>query len=246
MTENVRRTSPWRALVADPRHGPLPLLLLALTAGTGIVDAVSILSLGRVFVANMTGNVTFIGFAIAGAAGFSLTASVVALLGFLLGALTGGVAARRLGGRRAVLLAAGTGGELLLIGGAALIAVVVGEPFRKGEAQLLAGLCAIAMGIQNAVARRLAVPDLTTTVLTMTLTGIGADRAEGAHDQALLRRFLSVATMLGGALAGAEVVLHASTAAALAVLSTLLALVMVGALATGRRRAGWKSASPRG
>jgi hypothetical protein len=32
----------------------------------------------------------------------------------------------------------------------------------------IAALLALAMGIQNAVARRLAVPDLTTTVLTMT------------------------------------------------------------------------------
>ncbi len=39
--------------------GPLPELLLTLTLVTGVVDAVSILSLGRVFVANMTGNVVF-------------------------------------------------------------------------------------------------------------------------------------------------------------------------------------------
>jgi hypothetical protein len=58
-----------RSLVADPRHGPLPALLLLLTATTGVVDAVSILSLGRVFVANMTGNVVFVGFALVGAPG---------------------------------------------------------------------------------------------------------------------------------------------------------------------------------
>jgi hypothetical protein len=38
------------------------VLLLTLTVVTGTVDAVSILSLGRVFVANMTGNVVFVGF----------------------------------------------------------------------------------------------------------------------------------------------------------------------------------------
>ena len=57
-------------------------MLLILTAVTGVVDAVSILSLGRVFVANMTGNVVFLGFALAGASGFSLSASVFALIGF--------------------------------------------------------------------------------------------------------------------------------------------------------------------
>ena len=74
---------PW---LDSPRHGPLPALLLVLTVATGVVDAVSILALGRVFIANMTGNVVFIGFALAGAPGFSLAASLLALAGFLLGA----------------------------------------------------------------------------------------------------------------------------------------------------------------
>ena len=39
----------------------LPALLLALTLVTGLVDAVSYLALGRVFTANMTGNVVFLG-----------------------------------------------------------------------------------------------------------------------------------------------------------------------------------------
>ena len=47
-------------------QGPLPPLLLALTVVTGVVDTVSIMRLGRVFVANMTGNVVFSGFALAG------------------------------------------------------------------------------------------------------------------------------------------------------------------------------------
>jgi Protein of unknown function (DUF1275) len=60
-------------------QGPLPTLLLVLTVVTGVVDAVSILRLGRVFVANMTGNVVFTGFALVGAPGFSLSASLAAL-----------------------------------------------------------------------------------------------------------------------------------------------------------------------
>lgn len=84
-----------RHLGANPDHGPLPALLLILTVVTGVVDAVSILSLGRVFVANMTGNVVFVGFAVAGAPGFSLAASLFALGGFLAGALVGGLLAQR-------------------------------------------------------------------------------------------------------------------------------------------------------
>src|SRR6202042_1659950 len=80
---------------ADPRHGPLPLTLFLLTVNTGVVDAVSILSLGRVFVANMTGNVVFVGFAAAGAPGFSLSASLWALGGFVAGGYFGGLLGRR-------------------------------------------------------------------------------------------------------------------------------------------------------
>jgi uncharacterized membrane protein YoaK (UPF0700 family) len=81
---------PGRFPVADAAHGPLPLLLLGLTVLTGVVDAVSIIALGRVFVANMTGNVVFVGFAIAGVASFSLAASLLGLVGFLVGAGAGG------------------------------------------------------------------------------------------------------------------------------------------------------------
>src|ERR1700745_721341 len=87
----------FRRLVVDPIHGPLPALLLVLTVLTGVVDAVSILSLGRVFVANMTGNVVFVGFALAGASGFSLSASLSALAGVLAGAAAGALAVERRG-----------------------------------------------------------------------------------------------------------------------------------------------------
>jgi putative exporter of polyketide antibiotics len=68
-----------RAAATDACDGPLPGLLLALTIVTGIIDAVSILALGFVFTANMTGNLVFAGFAAAGAPGFSLAAPAAAL-----------------------------------------------------------------------------------------------------------------------------------------------------------------------
>ena len=66
---------------------------------------------------------------------------------------------------------------------------------------VLIALLAFAMGIQNATARRLAVAELTTTVLTMTLTGIAADSTvAGGAGSKLGRRILAVAAMLlGGA-----------------------------------------------
>lgn len=100
-------TDAWRTIVpaADDPHGPLPPLLLALTVVTGLVDAFSYLVLGHVFVANMTGNVVFLGFALAGASGFSITASLVALGAFSLGALAGGRLNTELGAHRGRLLA---------------------------------------------------------------------------------------------------------------------------------------------
>ena len=71
------------------QHGPLPPLLISMTLVTGLVDAFSYLLLGHVFVANMTGNVVFLGFALAGAPGFSVVASLAALASFASGALLG-------------------------------------------------------------------------------------------------------------------------------------------------------------
>jgi uncharacterized membrane protein YoaK (UPF0700 family) len=80
-------TTPTRWPWSTSAHGPLPVLLLLLSVVTGLVDAVSYLALGHVFVANMTGNVVFLGFALAGAPGLSAPASLAALAAFLLGAL---------------------------------------------------------------------------------------------------------------------------------------------------------------
>lgn len=67
------------------RH-PLARALLALTFSTGVVDAVSYLALGRVFTANMTGNVVLLGFGIAGGDGLPVVAPMVSLGAFLVGA----------------------------------------------------------------------------------------------------------------------------------------------------------------
>jgi uncharacterized membrane protein YoaK (UPF0700 family) len=68
----------------------IPYALLGLTAVTGLVDAVSFLSLGRVFTANMTGNIVLLAFAMAHVSGLSIARSLTALLAFLAGAVLGG------------------------------------------------------------------------------------------------------------------------------------------------------------
>ena len=219
-----------RDLVADPDHGALPVLLLALTVVTGVVDAVSILSLGRVFVANMTGNVVFVGFALAGAPGFSLAASLWALIGFLVGALAAGPLTARIEDRRR-LFAVATALEVALLAAAfGLLAGPAGPHPHGRVADGTAALLAVALGLQNAVVRRLAVPDLTTTVLTMTLTGIAADLRRGGWTTAV-RRLLAVIAMFAGAVVGAVLVLHTDPRWALLLALVLTAVVAVGAFA---------------
>jgi uncharacterized membrane protein YoaK (UPF0700 family) len=214
------------------RDGPLPLLLLALTFVTGLVDAVSYLKLGHVFVANMTGNVVFLGFAFAGAQEFSVPASLVALAAFLVGALAGGRLGSRTGQHRGRFLAIAILAKILLIGAALVVATAVADPDRQLVRFALIVLLALAMGLQNATARRLAVPDLTTTVLTLTLTGLAADSTlAGGSNPRPGRRLAAAVIMLVGAAVGALLVLNVGV---VAVLSLTLALLVLNGIASYR------------
>jgi uncharacterized membrane protein YoaK (UPF0700 family) len=199
--------------------------LLALTFVTGVVDAMSFLALHQVFVANMTGNVVFIGFATAGAPGFSLTASGVALTGFVVGALGGTRLGERWADHRGRLLRNGLALEIVLIGATAAVALVVGSHPNPIARDLMLIVLGAAMGSQNASVRQLGVPDLTTTVLTSMLTGLLADSISHAWDAPLTRRIVALVAMFGGAAAGAALVLDADLLAALGATTGLLVLI---------------------
>lgn len=214
----------------DERNGPLPALLFVLTMVTGLVDAVSYLKLGHVFVANMTGNVVFLGFAVADAQDFSIPASLTAIFAFLAGALAGGRLNSSLGQHRGRLLAKATYIKIALMGGA--VAVSLAAPDSDPARYALIVLLALTMGLQNAVARRLGVPDLTTTVLTLTLTGLAADSTlAGGKNPHPGRRVLATVTMFLGAAVGALLVFHVGVSAALAL---ALALLIVNGIAAYR------------
>ncbi|MFH8775773.1 YoaK family protein [Streptomyces sp. NPDC017958] len=224
LTDAARTLAPPR----DDRHGPLAPLMLTLTVVTGLVDAVSYLALGHVFVANMTGNVVFLGFALADAANLSALASVVALAVFLLGALAGGRLGTRFAAHRGHLLRTATAAQTVLVAVTVAVTAVTGGRVTTGVQYTLIVCLGLGMGLQNAVARRLGVPDLTTTVLTLTLTGLAADStpAGGAAPRPG-RRVLSVLAMLLGAFVGAELLLHGHLVLTLGLALLLLALTTV-------------------
>jgi uncharacterized membrane protein YoaK (UPF0700 family) len=215
----------------EGKHGPLPPLLVAMTLVTGLVDAFSYLVLSHVFVANMTGNVVFLAFALAGAPGFSILASLVALGSFVLGSFGGGLLGSRLGQHRGRLLSVAAALQTVLLSAAVVLAALSGNPEPAGYSYGLIIVLGIAMGLQNATARKLAVPDLTTTVLTLTIVGIAADsRLAGGSGSRAGRRLIAVAAMFVGALVGSLLILHVSI-----VYPLVIALIVVVSIAVTAR-----------
>jgi uncharacterized membrane protein YoaK (UPF0700 family) len=209
-----------------------------MTAVTGLVDAVSFLSLGRVFTANMTGNIVLLAFATARVPGLSIPRSLTALLAFLVGAILGGRIMARSNPDSQIRFAA----QAFLLEVAFLFAASFCSIGYRGnlledsfQAFALISLTALAMGTRNAAVRKLAIPDLTTTVLTLTITGIAADSSlANSNNPRLARRVVSVVAMFLGAALGA-VILHYSISAALwlgTAISTLCSAALFRSLRT--------------
>ena len=190
-------------------------ILLGLTAVAGLIDAVCFLALGSVFTANMTGNVVFLAFAVAGVQGLSVPRSVTALIVFLLGALMGGrMAARMSPGPQNLWTGAAFGIEASLLLAATVVAIYYRDAFSNAAAGIytIIVLTGLAMGVRNATVRKLGVPDLTTTVLTLTITGLAADSVlGGGNSPAWPRRLAAVAAMFIGAALGAWLLKYSIT-----------------------------------
>jgi uncharacterized membrane protein YoaK (UPF0700 family) len=216
------------------RH-PLTRTLLVLTFTTGLVDAVSYLGLGHVFTANMTGNVVLLGFGIAGSGGLPVLAPLISLGAFLLGAGGGGVIASRTALRHPRHLAFALTTEAALIALAAALAAAADIHANSASGDTLIALLALAMGVRNATVRRIAVPDMTTTVVTMTLTGLAADSPMfGGNGKGSTRRTAAVLAMLTGAIAGA-LLLKTSLPLPLAAAAALALLALAAYMLAARR-----------
>jgi uncharacterized membrane protein YoaK (UPF0700 family) len=199
--------------MAEQNHPDRVLLALLYisTAVTGLIDAISFLGVGHVFTANMTGNIVFLGFATAGARGLSVPRSLSALAAFLVGALTGGriaASAQFQDIRRLGKIALGI--EALLLLSASLASIgIIDASVNSSHVYAVIVLTALAMGVRNAAVRKMAIPDLTTTVLTLTVTGLAADSSLAAgSNQRWQRRLLSILLMFLGAAVGALLVKH--------------------------------------
>jgi uncharacterized membrane protein YoaK (UPF0700 family) len=208
--------------------------LYCLTFVTGLIDAGSYVAMGHVFTANMTGNIVFMGFAFGGVPGLSIKRSATAL-GF---ALIGGFLAGRLDSwlgkrRRNLWLAVALATEAILLLGAMSVSWYF-EP--RGGQRLpsalygIIALTALGMGMRNGTIRKLAVPEFTTTVLTLTVAALAFDfsLAPGSNPR-WRRRVGSILMMFSGAYVGVLLVRRslALLLAASAVLTVFCALVQI-------------------
>lgn len=178
--------------------------LLLLTFATGIVDAISVLVLGHVFVANMTGNVIFLGFWFVPHSGVDLIAAVVAFVSFVTGAVLGGRLARHLDYQVRFWLTVALSVEVVVLVTLSILAGAGVLDYRDNTKLILIAGMAITFGIQNATARQFGIQELSTTVLTTTIVGIGFDsRLAGGTGHREKLRYSVVLIMCAGAVVGA-------------------------------------------
>ncbi|TRW81743.1 DUF1275 domain-containing protein [Mycolicibacterium sp. 018/SC-01/001] len=202
--------------------------MVALTFVTGVVDAVGYLGLDRVFTGNMTGNIVILGMGVTGADGLPVLGPAIALAGFTVAAWIAGLALRATSpgweSRVTVLLSIGG----IVLSGLAIAAVIDERPGPTGQV-LMATATAAVMGQQAMVARALAVRDMTTVVVTSTLTSLAGETwTQGATGALFNRRLAAIAVIFLGALAGAALLtVHLAVPLAVAAAVTFL-VVAVG------------------
>ncbi len=201
------------------------MLMLALTFSTGMIDAVGYLGLDHVFTGNMTGNVVILGMGLLGADHLPVLGPVVALVLFMAGAATAGRVLRPIPAgwtRRSTTLFAVVGG---ILAAAAFALAPFGGAVPLPLQYIATGALGLAMGMQAAAARHIAVKDVTTVVVTSTLTGLAADSVLGARTGQAWKRRAGAVLLIGlGALVGAAA-LHVQIALGLAIAAIIVIAV---------------------
>lgn len=167
MNEHLETSAhPPKGETATHWGSPIRVLLLLLTCTAGSVDASSYLHLGHVFPANMTGNTVLLALAIGSRDYGSMSGNVVALLGFCLGVILGTLTHRE---KYETKLRKVTSTLLFELG---LMVVAAALWQFTGQLYILpmTGLLAVAMGLQAAIAGRIALSGVSSVAITNTLT----------------------------------------------------------------------------
>ncbi|MDI9915965.1 YoaK family protein [Rhodococcus sp. IEGM 1379] len=223
MTLSATRKSTSTITRAGSNHENIGVAtMMALTFVTGLVDAVGYLGLDRVFTGNMTGNIVILGMAVAGADELPVLGPVIALIAFTFGACVSGLALRSSpkGWHTRTTTLFATGGLVLLA--LAITMFVVGDNMSKIQQVAFAAVIALVMGEQAAVARALAVKDMTTVVVTSTLTSLASESFFGSGSAWWNRRVGAVVTIFVGAIIGALLLLvHVALALLIGAVITL-------------------------
>jgi len=206
--------------------------LLLLTFATGLADAISILVLGHVFVANMTGNVIFLGFWLAPKSSIDLTAVAVALPTFVCATIFSGRLSRHFGDRTRRWITTVLTTEIALLTMLAILAGVGVLQYRDNTKLIIIGVLAVTFGLQHSSARQFGIQELSTTVLTSTIVSLGLDsRLAGGTGAREKLRLSVVFTMCAGALVGATMsrfVVAPVFAVAAAVVALSLVIFLLG------------------
>jgi uncharacterized membrane protein YoaK (UPF0700 family) len=178
--------------------------LLLLTFATGLADSLSILVLGHVFVANMTGNVIFLGFWLAPRTSIDLTAVAVALPTFVTTTILSGRLSRYFGIRTRPWITTVLATEIVLLVTLSILAGAGVLHYHDNTKLIIIGLLAVTFGLQHSSARQFGIKELSTTVLTSTIVSLGIDsRLSGGTGERQKLRFTVVFTMCAGAFLGA-------------------------------------------
>lgn len=178
--------------------------LLLLTLATGLADSISILVLGHVFVANMTGNVIFLGFWLTPRTNIDLTAVVVALPTFICTTIVSGRLSRHFAERARAWITTVLASEIVLLLALSALAGAGVLRYHEGSKLVMIGMLSVTFGLQHSSARQFGIAELSTTVLTSTIVSLGLDsRLAGGTGERHRLRIAVVATMCAGAFFGA-------------------------------------------
>ncbi|MFZ1175051.1 MAG: YoaK family protein [Mycobacterium sp.] len=192
------------AVTSPVSERPTVAALLLLTFATGLADSISILVLGHVFVANMTGNVIFLGFWLAPKTSIDLTAVVVALPTFVCTTILSGRLSRHFGDRTRPWITTVLASEIVLLVALSILAGTGVLHYHNNSKLIMISILAVTFGLQHSSARQFGIQELSTTVLTSTIVSLGLDShlAGGTGTREKLRISV-VSTMCAGALFGA-------------------------------------------